>query len=144
MASTVDSAKSPVAAAAVRELVARARAVLRRGRSELGATQGTVEVGAVRLDPSAREATISGEIVELTRREFDLLWHLTSQPGRVFTRAQLLDAVWGYPDDVDTRTVDVHVAQLRRKLGAFSPVKTVRGVGYKSEGAGGSGGGSTP
>ena len=54
-------------------------------------------------------------------------------PGRVFTRAQLLEAVWDYPSDVDTRTVDVHVAQVRRKLGDACPLKTVRGVGYKAE-----------
>ena len=76
---------------------------------------------------------MDGERVELTRKEFDLLAHLVTTPGRVFTRAQLLDAVWGYPDDIDTRTVDVHVAQLRRKLGPRCPVKTVRGVGYKAE-----------
>ncbi|MGH2760917.1 MAG: winged helix-turn-helix domain-containing protein, partial [Actinomycetota bacterium] len=58
---------------------------------------------------------------------------LLARPGRVCTRTQLLEAVWGYPDTVDSRTVDVHVAQLRRKLGDLCPVKTVRGVGYKAE-----------
>lgn len=116
-----------------RELVARVRAVLRRGGDEDAQTRGPVEVGAVRLDPQAREVTVGGEVVDLTRREFDLLIYLVTRPGRVFTRTQLLEAIWGYPGDVDSRTVDVHVAQLRRKLGALSPVKTVRGVGYKAE-----------
>ena len=77
--------------------------------------------------------SLDGGAIELTRKEFDLLSHLATTPGRVFTRAQLLEAVWGYPDDIDTRTVDVHVAQLRRKLGTRCPVKTVRGVGYKAD-----------
>ena len=116
-----------------RELVARVRAVLRRGDDPDEVAVGRVALGDVVVDPDAREVTIDGSAIDLTRKEFDLLWHLASAPGRVFSRGQLLDAVWGYPDDIDTRTVDVHVAQLRRKLGPRSPVKTVRGIGYKAD-----------
>jgi DNA-binding response OmpR family regulator len=115
-----------------RELVARVRAVLRRGHAEV-APAGRIESGSFAVDMHARDVSMEGERIELTRKEFDLLAHLVTTPGRVFTRAQLLDAVWGYPDDIDTRTVDVHVAQLRRKLGPRCPVKTVRGIGYKAE-----------
>jgi DNA-binding response OmpR family regulator len=83
----------------------------------------------------SREVTAGDENVDLTRMEFDLLAYLLQQPGRVFSRTQLLEAVWGYPDGVDSRTVDVHVSQLRRKLGERCPVRTVRGVGYKAESA---------
>jgi DNA-binding response OmpR family regulator len=115
-----------------RELVARVRAVLRRGTAtDDGAS--AIDAGRVHVDLESREVTVGGETVELTRREFDLLAHVLRHPGRVFTRAQLLEAVWDYPSDIDTRTVDVHVAQVRRKLGDACPLKTVRGVGYKSE-----------
>jgi DNA-binding response OmpR family regulator len=116
-----------------RELVARVRAVLRRGSVDAVAAERVV-AGGIEIDISARDVSLDGDAVDLTRKEFDLLAHLMTTPGRVFTRAQLLEAVWGYPDDIDTRTVDVHVAQLRRKLGPRCPVKTVRGVGYKAEG----------
>jgi DNA-binding response OmpR family regulator len=115
-----------------RELVARVRAVLRRGQPDASPAE-RVSSGGFELDMHARTVVLDGVAVELTRKEFDLLAHLATTPGRVFTRAQLLDAVWGYPDDIDTRTVDVHVAQLRRKLGPRCPVKTVRGVGYKAD-----------
>jgi DNA-binding response OmpR family regulator len=115
-----------------RELVARVRAVLRRGTVDAAPVQ-RVSSGGFEMDLDARDVTLDGTAVDLTRKEFDLLAHLATTPGRVFTRAQLLEAVWGYPDDIDTRTVDVHVAQLRRKLGPRCPVKTVRGVGYKAD-----------
>src|SRR4029077_9697419 len=95
--------------------------------------EGTIVAGDVRIDRASRDVTASGTNVDLTRMEFDLLAHLASSPGRVFSRTQLLEAVWGYPDDVDSRTVDVHIAQLRRKLGPACPVKTVRGAGYKAD-----------
>ena len=116
-----------------RELVARVRAVLRRGAPADGAATAAIDAGGVHVDLESREVTVRGEPVELTRREFDLLAHVLRHPGRVFTRAQLLEAVWDYPSDIDTRTVDVHVAQVRRKLGDACPLKTVRGVGYKAE-----------
>jgi len=115
-----------------RELVARVRAVLRRG-TVADTTAPAIDAGGVHVDLESREVTIHGEVVELTRREFDLLAHVMRHPGRVFTRAQLLEAVWDYPSDIDTRTVDVHVAQVRRKLGDACPLKTVRGVGYKAD-----------
>ena len=71
--------------------------------------------------------------VALTATEFDLLAYLMRRPGRVFSREQLLSEVWGYSSSAGTRTVDVHIAQLRAKLGAASPVRTVRGVGYAAE-----------
>jgi DNA-binding response OmpR family regulator len=117
-----------------RELVARVRAVLRRGDPQADERRETpMSVGELRIDPLSREVTAGGESVDLTRMEFELLSYLLARPGRVCTRTQLLEAVWGYPDTVDSRTVDVHVAQLRRKLGETCPVKTVRGVGYKAE-----------
>lgn len=110
-----------------RELVARLRAVLRRGGPE--ATDTELVVGSVRLDPRRRQVWAGQRPVELTATEFDLLAHLMRRPGWVFERATLLADVWGYPD-VASRTVDVHIAQLRAKLGAASPIRTVRGVGY--------------
>jgi DNA-binding response OmpR family regulator len=115
-----------------RELVARVRTVLRR-RESTGAQDGPVTAGRLHIDPERREVLVDGEAVELTRKEFDVLIYLLQRAGRVLTRAQLLEAVWGYPGDVDSRTVDVHIAQLRRKLGDDCPVRTIRGVGYKAE-----------
>ena len=117
-----------------RELVARVKAVLRREERTDAPDEAPVVAGSVRLDPTSREVQVDGRGVDLTRKEFDLLAYLVARPGRVLNRTQLLEAVWGYPDDVDSRTVDVHVAQLRRKLGDACPVKTVRGVGYKADG----------
>ncbi len=116
-----------------RELVARVRAVLRREERAEPSGEGAILAGDLKIDRGSREVTNNGDPVDLTRMEFDLLAYLASSPGRVFSRTQLLEAVWGYPDDVDSRTVDVHIAQLRRKLGASCPVKTVRGVGYKAD-----------
>ena len=114
-----------------RELVSRVRAVLRR-------TQGTVAqpplaLGAVRLDPGTREVTVGGAEVLLTVTEFDLLAALMRTPGRVLSREQLLSQVWGYEAAAGTRTVDVHVGQVRAKLGAAGDlIRTVRGVGYST------------
>ena len=77
--------------------------------------------------------TVDDEVLELTVTEFDLLAHLMNQPGRVFTRDQLLSAVWGYHSAAGTRTVDVHVSQVRAKLGSRDAIRTVRGVGYAIE-----------
>jgi len=76
---------------------------------------------------------VDGAPVELTTTEFDLLAHLMRRPGRVFTREELLTDVWGYPAGTPTRTVDVHVAQVRAKIGSAARVRTVRGVGYAVE-----------
>lgn len=123
-----------------RELVARIRGLLRR--AALPASSAPVVVGAVALDPERRSVVSDGESVELTATEFDLLAKLMSAPGRVFTREQLLSSVWGQADygpsrasgGTGGRTVDVHVAQVRAKLGAASPIRTVRGVGYTADG----------
>ena len=86
------------------------------------------------VDLVTRRVTVDGEPVSLTATEFDLLAHLMQHPGRVYTREHLLSEVWGYAAVVGTRTVDVHVAQVRAKLGDASPIRTVRGVGYRLEG----------
>jgi two-component system response regulator MtrA len=117
-----------------RELVARVTGVLRR-------TRGTPEsppqtVGRITLDVNQRRVFSDGDELSLTATEFDLLAHLMRKPGRVFTREQLLSEVWGYSSVAGTRTVDVHIAQLRAKLGEQSPIRTVRGVGYAAENAG--------
>lgn len=114
-----------------RELVARVKAVLRRERLATGSRP--LEVGTVRLLPDQRRVEVAGEDVDLTTTEFDLLAHLMRHPGRVFTREELLSAVWGYGPVVTTRTVDVHVAQVRAKIGAGVTIRTVRGVGYGVE-----------
>jgi DNA-binding response OmpR family regulator len=114
-----------------RELVARVRAVLRRAAVSAAGDERPRRVGPVTLDPSRRAVTVIHTPVQLTSTEFDLLAHLMSRPGRVFTREELLAAVWGYAAHSGTRTVDVHVAQVRAKLGAgASVIRTHRGVGY--------------
>ena len=112
-----------------RELAARVRAVLRRTN---GAETETVALGDVELHRRAREVTVAGRPVELTGKEFDLLAFLLEHPGIVFSREQLLDRVWGMSYPGGTRTVDVHVAQLRRKLGRPQLIRTMRGAGYKA------------
>jgi DNA-binding response OmpR family regulator len=115
-----------------RELVVRVRAVLRRaGRPD--DAEEVLRVGAVQLASARRRVRAGATEIDLTSTEFDLLAHLMRSPGRVFTREQLLAAVWGYTAAAGTRTVDVHVAQVRAKLGAASPIRTVRGVGYAAE-----------
>jgi DNA-binding response OmpR family regulator len=114
-----------------RELVARVRAILRRGGPPSHG-QAVIEVGAsVDVDTTRREVTVRGEPVALATREFDLLAHLARNQGVALTRRQLLDAVWGEDWDGDERTVDVHIAQLRKKLGDDVPLATVWGVGYR-------------
>jgi DNA-binding response OmpR family regulator len=115
-----------------RELVARVRAVLRRAAAAGAAgDERPRRVGPVTLDPGRRAVTVAETPVQLTSTEFDLLAHLMSRPGRVFTREELLATVWGYAAHSGTRTVDVHVAQVRAKLGAGACViRTHRGVGY--------------
>ena len=114
-----------------RELAARVKAVLRRSEPAAPLTQ-RFEVGDLVLDPQAREVTVAGEPVELTGKEFDLLAYLLENAGIVVSRDQLLDRVWGMTYAGGTRTVDVHVAQLRRKLGRPDLIRTFRGSGYKA------------
>ena len=118
-----------------RELVARVRAVLRRTEGRPDGQEKVRRVGEVMLDPGRREVTAAGSGVQLTSTEFDLLAYLMGRPGRVFTREELLASVWGYAALAGTRTVDVHVAQVRAKLGAAAGIiRTVRGVGYTADG----------
>jgi DNA-binding response OmpR family regulator len=113
-----------------RELVARMKAVLRRTDGHRAENVLTLE--DVVVDRNAREVSVEGRAVELTTKEFDLLATLLENPGVVVSRDQLLDRVWGMTYPGGTRTVDVHVAQLRRKLGKPELIRTVRGAGYKT------------
>ena len=118
-----------------RELVARVHAVLRRASAPASETGGEIiDIAGLRLDPARRAVEVDGRAVELTALEFDLLATLAAAPGRVFSRDELIQRVWG-PDfaGVD-RVVDVHVSNVRQKLeaaGAAGPIGTVRGVGYR-------------
>jgi len=119
-----------------RELVARVRAVLRRSAAGGGAGgAGVARVGDVEVDPGRRRVTVDGQAVELTATEFDLVAHLAAQPGRVFTRAQLLDVVHGVAVESYDRAIDAHVKNIRRKLepDPHRPryLLTVHGVGYR-------------
>jgi len=117
-----------------RELVARVKAILRRAGAPGagGSEDGPVAAADVELDRAARAVTVGGEAVELTSREFDLLAALLSHPGVVLSRDRLLELVWGGEFAGGTRTVDVHVGQLRAKLGRPGLIETVRGAGYKA------------
>jgi DNA-binding response OmpR family regulator len=113
-----------------RELVARVRAVLRRADPE-PEESGVIEMGELRIDLRARGATFAGSPLELRTLEFELLAELARNAGNVVTRDRLLDRVWGLSFAGGTRTVDVHVAQLRKKLGRPELIHTVRGFGYR-------------
>jgi DNA-binding response OmpR family regulator len=113
-----------------RELAARIKAVLRRTAGF--ETPARLALGELSIDRDAHEALLAGRPVELTGKEFDLLAFLVEHAGIVFSREQLLDRVWGMSFAGGTRTVDVHVAQLRRKLGRAELIRTVRGAGYKA------------
>jgi DNA-binding response OmpR family regulator len=115
-----------------RELVARVKAILRRAERSHGSGE-PVSIGGVELDPESRRVRRAGALVHLTPTEFDLLHYLATRPGRVATREELLEQVWGYEIPSGARTVDSHVRALRRKLGAHL-VRTVHGVGYAVEG----------
>ncbi len=116
----------------VKEVVARVRALLRRARTPLDHAR-VLTAGIVELDEARRLVTVAGHEVALTRKEFDLLADLLRHPGRVASRDRLLQRVWGYDHAGTTRTVDVHVRQLRKKLGpqAAAYIETVVGVGYR-------------
>jgi DNA-binding response OmpR family regulator len=113
-----------------RELMARVKAVLRR--TEPRSQDDVLRVQDVTLWRSAREVTVKDQPVELTGKEFDLLAYLMANAGAVLSREVLLDRVWGMEYPGETRTVDVHVGQLRRKLGRADLIRTVRGAGYKA------------
>ena len=117
------------------EVISRIRAVLRRSRPEPSRRSEPVEVGGLTVDPAARTARLDGEELALTRKEFDLLAELASHAGEVVTREDLMSRVWDVNWFGSTKTLDVHVGALRRKLGddPSSPrfVETVRGVGFR-------------
>lgn len=115
-----------------KEVIETLKALLRRSSGKFEGNS-EITVGAVSLDQDTRKVTLAGEEVSLTATEFDLLAFLMTRPGRVFSRDELLSHVWGYASVVGTRTVDVHVAQLRAKFGDLDPIRTVRGVGYAVE-----------
>ncbi len=114
-----------------RELVARVRAILRRVEGQGAKGPDILHVGGVEVDTGRRQARLAGEAVPLTTREFDLLRYLAENAGLALSRRQLLDGVWGPGWYGDERTVDVHVRQLRKKLGDALPLDTVWGVGYR-------------
>ncbi len=113
------------------ELVARVKAVLRR--VDGGPAPEVMQCGGVTIDVGRREVRLDGQVVEFTTKEFELLRYLAERPGLALSRQQILDGVWGYDWYGDARTVDVHVAQVRKKLGGTVEIKTVRGVGYRLE-----------
>lgn len=116
-----------------REVVARVKAVLRRTEGRESKAEDVLAMSGVQVDTNARRATVNGVQMELTPTEFDLLAYLLRNPGRVYSRDQLLTDVWGYSSAVGSRTVDVHIAQLRSKLEPVEIIRTVRGVGYSAD-----------
>ena len=118
----------------LRELIARIRTVLRRQGAD-AADEEVVETGPVRMDSSRRETWVRGEKVDLSRKEFDLLWLMATNNGRVVTRDTCIDTLWWGQDLLDTRTLDTHIKRLRRKI-EFDPAEpvhlvTIRGVGFR-------------
>ncbi len=118
------------------ELVARIKAVLRRSAGQEDDDIDEFRVGSIFMKVDTREVTVKGELVELTRKEFDLLHTFLQNLGKVLTREFLLQKVWGYEYEGETRTVDVHIRHLRRKLGPEGEdrIETIHGVGYKLRG----------
>ncbi|GJM40845.1 MAG: DNA-binding response regulator [Ardenticatenaceae bacterium] len=116
-----------------RELVARVRAILRRttDSASSNASDETRQIGAVTIDPKSREVMAGDNRIQLRTKEFDLLLSLADHPNIVLSREQLLDLVWGYDFYGQTRTVDVHIAHLREKMGDSVTIETVWGMGYK-------------
>jgi DNA-binding response OmpR family regulator len=114
-----------------REIVARVKAILRRGAPQPTNSKVHIVGDGIAVDMTRREATVNGEPIALATREFDLLAYFAINSGTAMTRQQLLDGVWGIDFIGDDRTVDVHVRQLRKKLGDDLPLATVWGVGYR-------------
>jgi DNA-binding response OmpR family regulator len=112
------------------ELVARVKAVLRRVDGGAAAAE-VLQVGGVAIDVGRREVRVDEVPVEFTTKEFELLRFLAERPGLALSRQQILDGVWGYDWFGDARTVDVHIAQVRKKVGDSVPITTVRGLGYR-------------
>lgn len=120
-----------------REVVARVKAVLRRVPDAGFTSASVLSFPGLEINIAEYTVTSFGQMASLTAKEMELLWHLASHPGRVFSRDQLLEAVWGYSYFGDTRTVDTHIKRIRQKIGAREDtpwdIKTVWGVGYKFE-----------
>jgi DNA-binding response OmpR family regulator len=120
-----------------RELVARVKAILRRAdgaaQARINDARQVLRTGDVEVDTGRAEARVNGDVVPLTTREFALLLYLAENKGLALTRRQLLDGAWGADWYGDERTVDVHVRQLRKKMGDALPLNTVRGIGYRLE-----------
>jgi len=115
-----------------RELLARIKAVMRRRSPQLD--DSVIEIGGLQLDPAARRVSAGNHEIELWTTEFRLLHFFMTHPGRIFSRATLLDEVWGHDACVEERTVDVHIRRLRQSLapaGCDAPIETVRGLGYR-------------
>lgn len=122
----------------MRELLARVKAVLRRSAKDSQSEKGreeTLKIGGLRLDFSSYQAWLHDELIALTPKEYELLKLLVTNPGRAFTRDELLERIWGYEYYGDTRTVDVHIRHLRAKLkgdeNISKAIETVRGIGYR-------------
>lgn len=116
----------------IMELISRIKAVLRRTQKGSGASKDVIMIGRLAMDTKKHEVKVDGEVVALTLKEYELLKRLMRNPNIVMTRDQLLEDIWGYDFDGETRTVDVHVRTLRQKLGACGEmIETVRGVGYR-------------
>lgn len=117
----------------VLELAARVRSLLRRSGRQNGTESGRLEAGALRADKGTREVLAEGKPVVLTYKEYELLLYLWKNASRVVTREELLDRLWDYGAEVETRTLDIHIKTLRHKLGSVcgAYIKTVRSVGYR-------------
>jgi two-component system alkaline phosphatase synthesis response regulator PhoP len=115
-----------------RELVARVKAILRRAERIAEPDTAVVRIGNLTIDATRREARVDNDVIYLRTQEFEVLQTLSAQPGRVFTREQLLQQAWGFDFYGQTRTVDVHIAHIRKKLvGSSVTIETVTGIGYK-------------
>lgn len=119
-----------------RELMARVKAIFRRmSQPQVNEDTGELNIGLLRIDPARHQITFKSVELELTPKEFELLYLLALQPGKVLTRDVLLEKVWGYEYLGDTRTVDVHIRRLRKKMEDIDPepdyIETIRGVGYR-------------
>lgn len=121
----------------VAEVMARVRAILRRIEKKSEQNE-SLDLGAIKLDLGSYTCEINGQNLDLTKKEFEVFWTLAAGRGKVFTRENLLDSLWGYDYYGDSRTVDTHIKRLRAKLANFpgmeENIKTIRGVGYKYEG----------
>ena len=115
-----------------RELVARIKAVTRRRVAQPAAVEGpTAQIGTLEIDRRTRKVTVAGGEIDLTPKEFDLVSLLAQDPGAVFERQAIMERVWGHPWYGPTKTLDVHVAAIRKKLGSAGWIETVRGVGFR-------------